>query len=556
MSKTKSSEAVGSLLSIPVDNILLTKNNPRTVDQKSKSFRQLVASVRSQGVIVPVHCRYHPSKKDRYELLAGERRLLASKAAALTMIPAISHGEISDEAAFEVTFTENFSREDLTPLEEGLAVAILLKKFNGDTKAVASKLGRTERWVGLRNQIQVNLGSEWKAAIAKNTKGIAAWSPEHFGLIGRLPGDVQKVLLKDISGLYYDFDGMLIKNLKKKINEYVRMLSKAHWQLDDPGLVKNAGPCSKCIKRSSSQPTLWDDMTDKENIRKNDRCLDKTCWKEKSTVFNKQRIAELRKEHPNLILITTEYPDYDDREELKKNYDSYTHKTSHELTGKTAKGAIPALVIYGSGEGQIKYIKSGSSTRSSGGSGSKKTAGQPTSLKVRRKQLESRRWNQVLRELAEMIRLSGAEAFPAGQRTLTVIVLGAVFGTRTVYWHDQFCNWKRYDQLLKIVLKSSTKKQLNEACDYLFEQIIPVLVSRVTYNGPISQVPDDMIAEAKTAAKIMGIDIKKLYADQVAAIKEPKSWQDLNADGTPKAAKAKTKTKRTKVKKTVKKKAK
>ena len=556
--KTNSKEVVGSLLSIPVDNILPTKNNPRRIDEKSEGFAELVASVKAQGVIVPVHCRFHPTKKAKYELLAGERRLRASKAAGLTMISAISHGEINDEAAFEVTFTENFARKDLTPLEEGLAVAILLKKFKGDTKAVASKLGRTERWVGLRNQLHLNLSKEWKDAIEKNTEGIGAWSPWHFGLIARLPRNVQKVLLEDIVDDMRNPAKMLIKELKEIINEYIRTLSKAPWQLDDAGLVKKAGACSKCIKRSSSQPSLWDDQGDTKKPKKDDRCLDKKCWREKSTVWNKQRLAELKKEHPNLVPIVTKYPPYDQEDELEETYDSYLNSWKYSMSSKMAKGAVPALVVYGPGKGEIKYIKLGGS---SSGSGSTKIKGKPTPLKERRKMHESKRWNQVLRELAETIRLSCAEAFPAEQRTLTVIMLGAVFGTQTIHEHDQFCNWKRYSQLLKMVLKSSKKKQLNEASDYLFEQIIPVLRSRVTYNGPITQVPDNMIADAKTVAKIMGIDIKKLYADQVAAIKEPKSWQYLNADGTAKAkvkkAKAKkAKVKKAKAKKTVKKKTK
>ena len=538
------------MLSIAVDRILLTKDNPRCIDEKSESFRELVKSIKAQGVIVPVHCRFHPKKKDKYELLAGERRLRASKAAGLTMIQAISHGDISDETAFEITFTENFARKDLTPLEEGLAVAILLKKFNGDTKAVASKLGRTERWVGLRNQIQINLSKEWKDAIEKNTKGIGTWSPWHFGLIARLPNDVQKVMLKDITSCYYNFDRMLIKELKKKINEYIRTLSKALWQLDDPGLVKNAGACSKCIKRSSSQPSLWDGMNDKENIKKNDRCLDRNCWKRKKTVWTKQHIAEQRKEHPNLILIVTEYPNYDDREEIEKNYGSYEHKRSYHMTGKTAKGAVPALVIFGPGEGQLKYIKP---ERSSSGSSSTKIKGKPTPLKERRKMHESKRWNQVLRELVELIGESSAEDFYLNITSVQVMALAAVFGTETVYQHS--VEWKDYEDHLKDINTTSHNSPLERAAETLWYKILPVLTDRMTYNGPITQVPDDMIAEAKKIAKMMAIDIDKLYKTQVEAIKEPKSWQYLNADGTAKAKAKKTKAKKAKAKKSVKKKA-
>src|SRR3989304_3380650 len=108
------------LLDVPVTSIrtVPSGNNPRTINVKSKSFEDLLGSVRAQGVVVPVHGRIHPMEAGKYEVLAGERRLVAATMAELKSIPAVSHGQISDEEAFEIMFIENFAREDLSVLEQ------------------------------------------------------------------------------------------------------------------------------------------------------------------------------------------------------------------------------------------------------------------------------------------------------------------------------------------------------------------------------------------------------------------------------------------------------
>jgi len=60
-----------SYLSIKLDRIVLTKNNPRAINQKGEAFAKLVDSVAAQGVIVPVHVRFSPKKKDK----AGKKKV-------------------------------------------------------------------------------------------------------------------------------------------------------------------------------------------------------------------------------------------------------------------------------------------------------------------------------------------------------------------------------------------------------------------------------------------------------------------------------------------------
>ena len=114
------------LLGLKITDCLPNPNNPRLLNEKSQEFADLAESIRAMGVIVPVHVRENPHREDKFELLAGDRRLAASLKAGKETIKAVSHGRLTDDEAFNITFAENFGREDLTPLEQGKAVLILM----------------------------------------------------------------------------------------------------------------------------------------------------------------------------------------------------------------------------------------------------------------------------------------------------------------------------------------------------------------------------------------------------------------------------------------------
>ena len=76
---------------------------------------ELADSIRTSGVVQPVVLR--PAANGRFQLVAGERRWLASKRAGRTTIPAVVR-QISNEQAMEITIIENLQREDLNPVEQ------------------------------------------------------------------------------------------------------------------------------------------------------------------------------------------------------------------------------------------------------------------------------------------------------------------------------------------------------------------------------------------------------------------------------------------------------
>jgi ParB/RepB/Spo0J family partition protein len=309
MAKKKSNGKTLEMLNV-VD-IIESGCNPRIINESSPKFIELIESIKAVGVKIPIHVRTHPLQKNKYELLAGEKRLRASETAGIKTIPAINYGRLSDRDAFEITFIENFVREDLTPLEEGKAATILLAKYNDDAKAVASKLGKSVRWVLQRREIDRNLCEDGKKLIADPAENFKYWTASHLQLVAALPAETQK----GIFGHYTFQEVPTVDELKEEIALNITLLKTAAWKLDDENLVKEAGTCCKCSKRSSVQPELFEDETDANKIKKNNKCLDVSCWNKKLTAYEKLQNPpkEKNKQKPQKQPVPeTNVPDGDD----------------------------------------------------------------------------------------------------------------------------------------------------------------------------------------------------------------------------------------------------
>jgi ParB family chromosome partitioning protein len=99
---------------------------------------ELAQSIAASGVVQPIVVRALPS--GRYQLIAGERRLLASKKAEKTHIPAIVR-QVSDEQAMEMTIVENLQRADLNPMEQARAYQRLSQEFKMTQEQMAVRTG-------------------------------------------------------------------------------------------------------------------------------------------------------------------------------------------------------------------------------------------------------------------------------------------------------------------------------------------------------------------------------------------------------------------------------
>lgn len=133
----------GKVLDISTDAISGNPWQPRQ-DFDEESLKSLAESIKKDGLLSPVVVR--KKEDNRYELIAGERRYRAAKLAGLLLIPAIVV-DYDDRKAAEMALVENLQREDLNPVEEGLAYQKLMETYGLTQEEVADKVGRSRPYV-------------------------------------------------------------------------------------------------------------------------------------------------------------------------------------------------------------------------------------------------------------------------------------------------------------------------------------------------------------------------------------------------------------------------
>jgi len=124
------------------------------------AFDELVASIRTHGVLQPIVVRRGPGG---YQVVAGERRWRAAQAAGLITVPAVVK-EISDRQALEIALIENLRREDLTPIERARAYRRLADEFRLTQEEMAQVIGgsrssiaNTLRLLDLPHEVQSSI---------------------------------------------------------------------------------------------------------------------------------------------------------------------------------------------------------------------------------------------------------------------------------------------------------------------------------------------------------------------------------------------------------------
>ncbi|MDP9022961.1 MAG: ParB/RepB/Spo0J family partition protein [Actinomycetota bacterium] len=132
-------QATGGLRELPVSAIAPNRRQPRGVFDDDE-LAELAASIREVGLLQPILVR--EVGIDRYEVVAGERRLRAAKLAGLTRIPAIVRAT-SDADLLKEALIENIHRVQLNPLEEAAAYQQLLEDFAVTQEELAARLGRS-----------------------------------------------------------------------------------------------------------------------------------------------------------------------------------------------------------------------------------------------------------------------------------------------------------------------------------------------------------------------------------------------------------------------------
>lgn len=178
-----------------IEEILIDKVIPNPY-QPRKSFSQvgleeLSASIRAYGILQPISVR--KIGEDRYELIAGERRLKAARLAELKTIPAIVNDNYTDTDSAILAIIENLQREDLNFMEEAEGYANLIEDHGFTQQSLAERIGKNQSTIANKLRI-LRLEPDVKRRLLEN-----GLTERHARALLRLPDEVlRKEVLDEI----------------------------------------------------------------------------------------------------------------------------------------------------------------------------------------------------------------------------------------------------------------------------------------------------------------------------------------------------------------------
>jgi ParB family transcriptional regulator, chromosome partitioning protein len=138
--------AASELVHLPLGSIRPNSRQPRR-RLDGEGIDELAESIQTQGLVQPIVVRTSPD--GGYELIAGERRWRAARVAGLATVPALVR-ESDDRDSLLLALVENVAREDLTPVDEARAYAVLMDEFGLGLGDVAERVGRSKPTVSNR----------------------------------------------------------------------------------------------------------------------------------------------------------------------------------------------------------------------------------------------------------------------------------------------------------------------------------------------------------------------------------------------------------------------
>ena len=186
-------ESESPTATVNIDKIRLPAQQPRRYFDPEK-LNQLVQSVKEHGILQPLLVR---AVNGEYELVAGERRLRAAKAAGLTEVPIITK-ELSDIQTLQIALLENLQREDLNPVEETEGILELLSiELDVNSGEVISILNQVANAKKRGLELTENVSRQLEI-IESVLSGVGRFSAESFRTsrlpLLNLPDDVLEIL--------------------------------------------------------------------------------------------------------------------------------------------------------------------------------------------------------------------------------------------------------------------------------------------------------------------------------------------------------------------------
>lgn len=246
--------------------------NPRRHYDEAK-LGDLTDSIKRSGVLTPLVVW---PRNSHFEVLAGNRRLVAAERAAVDWLPCVVR-EYSEVEALEVATIENLQREDPHPLEEAAGYGELLATGKYDVAELARRVGKSEPYVYGRLKLRD------LAPVLQDEFYGGRMRLGHALLLAKLT-PLEQVTCWQGHG---DYEEPTVNDLKRYIEHHVlRRLDSAPFSPKDAKLVPEAGACTTCPRRTGANPSLFGDFD------VDDSCSDGDCWERKVAAVIEKRAGE------------------------------------------------------------------------------------------------------------------------------------------------------------------------------------------------------------------------------------------------------------------------
>jgi ParB/RepB/Spo0J family partition protein len=295
--------------------------------------------------------------KQGYEVVAGERRLIAAKAAGLSAI-SVDVRTLTDEQVLEIQLVENLQREGLHELAEAEGYE-KLQSYGHSAEEIADKVGKSKAYVyGRMKLLALDPASRQAFYRGEINASIAL-------LLARIPvASVQREAVGKITKGRYDGGSMSFREARDFIErEYMLRLGDAPFPTGDAHLLPKAGTCAACPKRTGNQAELFAD------VKSADVCTDPVCFKLKREAWSKLQIDEAKEAGRKVITgpQAKEIAPYGDQSFAggytrldAKCWDDPKHRTYKQILGKEAQ---PVLVQLPKGGDLVELVQKNDAIR-------------------------------------------------------------------------------------------------------------------------------------------------------------------------------------------------
>ncbi|MEE4377385.1 MAG: PRTRC system ParB family protein [Candidatus Competibacteraceae bacterium] len=255
--------------------------NPRTFFADAE-FRELVASIKTHGVLQPIVVRPQTNDPTRYWLIAGERRWRAASEAGLEDIPAVVR-HVDERTAFLLASIENTQRADISSAEEAQAARRVLDGCESDQAEAIKMLGWSESKFKARLLLLHATPDVLRALTERRIK------LGHAELLAGLPTETQAGTLAKIIE-----QAISVSDLKARIGGFALDLAKA---------IFDKTECLTCPHNSSLQASLF-----QETITEG-RCQNRACFQGKTQTALDARKQVLAQDYPVVFFDTEKAPE-------------------------------------------------------------------------------------------------------------------------------------------------------------------------------------------------------------------------------------------------------